>query len=152
MARPPRFERRSGGTSSFFSGRIPSNNVRPWRRGLGYAIDKKKQSCDALHPPHQIGEAVGAEPFHKRPCSPVSGEKASPDEVSDVGDITPDPETALQEIWCNDDGDPGKAFWVNCMIAAGRDESDFYDALGIVGAGPIGSYTGKRRTATRPAD
>jgi hypothetical protein len=48
----------------------------------------------------------------------------------------------LQEIWCNDDGDPGKAFWVNCMIAAGRDESDFYDALGIVGAGPIGSYTG----------
>src|SRR5579884_898458 len=49
---------------------------------------------------------------------------------------------ALQEIWCNDDGDPGKAFWVNCMIAAGRDESDFYDALGIVGAGPIGQYTG----------
>ena len=49
---------------------------------------------------------------------------------------------ALQEIWCNDDGDPGRAFWVNCMIAAGRDESDFYDALGIVGAGPIGSYTG----------
>ena len=49
---------------------------------------------------------------------------------------------ALQEIWCHDDGDPGKAFWVNCMIAAGRDESDFYDALGIVGAGPIGRYTG----------
>jgi hypothetical protein len=49
---------------------------------------------------------------------------------------------ALQEIWCNDDGDPGKAFWVNCMIAAGRDESDFYDALGIVGAGPIGRFTG----------
>ena len=49
---------------------------------------------------------------------------------------------ALQEIWCNDDGDPGKAFWVNCMIAAGRDESDFYDALGVVGAGPIGKYTG----------
>ena len=49
---------------------------------------------------------------------------------------------ALQEIWCNDDGDPGKAFWVACMIAAGRDESDFYDALGIVGAGPIGAYTG----------
>jgi hypothetical protein len=54
---------------------------------------------------------------------------------------------ALQEIWCNDDGDPGKAFWVNCMIAAGRDESDFYDALGIVGAGPIGRYTG---TSSRP--
>lgn len=49
---------------------------------------------------------------------------------------------ALQEIWCNDDGDAGRAFWVNCMIAAGRDESDYYDALGIVGAGPIGKYTG----------
>lgn len=49
---------------------------------------------------------------------------------------------ALQEIWCNDDGDPGKALWVNCMIAAGRDESDFYDALGIIGAGPIGGYEG----------
>src|ERR1022692_3261840 len=49
---------------------------------------------------------------------------------------------ALQEIWCNDDGDPGKAFMVSCMIAAGRDESDFYDALGIVGAGPIGAFTG----------
>ena len=27
------------------------------------------------------------------------------------------------------------------MIAAGRDEGDYYDALGIVGAGPIGGYT-----------
>jgi hypothetical protein len=49
---------------------------------------------------------------------------------------------ALQEIWANDDGDPTKALWAQCMIAAGRDESDFYDALGIVGAGPIGAYTG----------
>ncbi|MGD0777103.1 MAG: hypothetical protein ABSC05_30150, partial [Candidatus Solibacter sp.] len=49
---------------------------------------------------------------------------------------------AIQEIWCNDDGDPGKAFMVKAMIVAGRDESDFYDALGIVGAGPIGSFTG----------
>jgi hypothetical protein len=29
---------------------------------------------------------------------------------------------------------------VNCKIAAGRDESDFYAALGIVGEGPIGSF------------
>ena len=49
---------------------------------------------------------------------------------------------AIQEIWCNDDGDPGKAFMVKAMIVAGRDESDFYDALGIVGAGPIGAFTG----------
>lgn len=49
---------------------------------------------------------------------------------------------ALQEIWCNDDDDPGKSMPVNCMIAALRDESDFVDALGIVGAGPIGQFTG----------
>jgi hypothetical protein len=30
---------------------------------------------------------------------------------------------------------------VNCKIAAGRDESDFYEALGIVGEGPLGAYT-----------
>jgi hypothetical protein len=30
---------------------------------------------------------------------------------------------------------------VNCKIAAGRDESDFYEGLGIVGEGPIGAYT-----------
>jgi hypothetical protein len=30
---------------------------------------------------------------------------------------------------------------VNCKVAAGRDESDFYEALGIVGEGPIGGYT-----------
>jgi len=29
---------------------------------------------------------------------------------------------------------------VNCKIAAGRDESDFYDALGIVGEGPLGAF------------
>ena len=30
---------------------------------------------------------------------------------------------------------------VNCKVAAGRDESDFYEALGIVGEGPIIAYT-----------
>jgi len=29
---------------------------------------------------------------------------------------------------------------VNCKIAMGRDESDFYAAVGIVGEGPLGSY------------
>lgn len=29
---------------------------------------------------------------------------------------------------------------VNCKIAAGRDESDFYNALGIVGEGPLGAF------------
>jgi hypothetical protein len=30
---------------------------------------------------------------------------------------------------------------VNCKIAAGRDESDFYEALGLVGEGPLGGFT-----------
>ena len=30
---------------------------------------------------------------------------------------------------------------VNCNVAAGRDESDFYEALGIVGEGPLVAYT-----------
>ena len=30
---------------------------------------------------------------------------------------------------------------VNCKVAAGRDESDFYEALGIVGEGPLIAYT-----------
>jgi hypothetical protein len=30
---------------------------------------------------------------------------------------------------------------VNCKVAAGRDESDFYQALGIVGEGPLVAYT-----------
>ncbi len=32
---------------------------------------------------------------------------------------------------------------VNCKVAAGRDESDFYEALGIVGEGPIIAYTAR---------
>ncbi len=31
---------------------------------------------------------------------------------------------------------------VNCDVAVGRDESEFYSALGIVGEGPIGGYSG----------
>jgi hypothetical protein len=30
---------------------------------------------------------------------------------------------------------------VNCKVAAGRDESDYYETMGIVGEGPIGGYT-----------
>jgi hypothetical protein len=32
-------------------------------------------------------------------------------------------------------------FPVNCLVASGREESDFYDVLGIVGAGPVGSLS-----------
>lgn len=48
----------------------------------------------------------------------------------------------LPEIWCNDDGDPGKAFIASALVIATRDESTFQDVLGIVGAGPLGAFTG----------
>ena len=48
----------------------------------------------------------------------------------------------LPEIWCNYFGSPQRAFWANCQIAAVRDESQFEDVLGIVGAGPLGDYEG----------
>jgi hypothetical protein len=47
----------------------------------------------------------------------------------------------LPEIWHNDDGTPQYALPVSCKIAAGRDEDQFYAALGIVGKGPLGAFT-----------
>ncbi|MCC6366861.1 MAG: hypothetical protein IT165_25345 [Bryobacterales bacterium] len=41
----------------------------------------------------------------------------------------------VPEIWTDEE------MPVNCKVAAGRDESDFYEALGIVGEGPIIAYT-----------
>jgi len=51
-------------------------------------------------------------------------------------------DTPLPEIWCNDGGNPIKAFWANAIIAAVRDESDYEDVLGIIGVGPISAYEG----------
>ncbi|MCL5742435.1 MAG: hypothetical protein M1541_00710, partial [Acidobacteria bacterium] len=48
---------------------------------------------------------------------------------------------ALPDIWHSDDGDVKKALPVNCLLASGREEDQYYDALGIVGAGPLGAYT-----------
>ena len=48
----------------------------------------------------------------------------------------------LQEIYCNDGGDPGNNMPVNAAMIDVRDEGDFFDSLGIVGAGPIGEFTG----------
>lgn len=50
--------------------------------------------------------------------------------------------SALPEIYCHDHGDPLKACWVNALLVSVRDEGDFFDMLGIVGAGPLGAYTG----------
>jgi hypothetical protein len=48
---------------------------------------------------------------------------------------------SLPEVWTNDDGIPQRALLVTCKIAAGRDEDEFYDALGVVGRGPLGAFT-----------
>ncbi len=47
----------------------------------------------------------------------------------------------LAEIWHSDDGSAYYGLPVTCPIAAGRDEDQFYIALGIVGRGPLGAYT-----------
>lgn len=48
----------------------------------------------------------------------------------------------LPEIYCDfsEESDPTLGLSVNCFLAAGGDEGDFYAALGIVCAGPIGAY------------
>ena len=46
---------------------------------------------------------------------------------------------SLPEIWHNDDDISQQALPVTCRIAAGREESDFYIALGVVGRGPLGA-------------
>lgn len=54
----------------------------------------------------------------------------------------------LQEIYTDDD------MPVNCAIASGREENEFYNALGIVGAGPITAYASdgtKHRLDGQPA-
>jgi hypothetical protein len=47
----------------------------------------------------------------------------------------------LPEIWHNDDGTAQYGLPVRCKIAAGRDESDYYIALGLIGKGPLGALT-----------
>lgn len=47
----------------------------------------------------------------------------------------------LPEIWHSDDGIPQYGLPVTCRIVAGRDESDFFIALGAIGWGPLGALT-----------
>ncbi len=49
--------------------------------------------------------------------------------------------TMLPEIWHDDDGFAQYGLPVSCPIIAGRDEDQFYIALGLVGKGPIGGFT-----------
>jgi hypothetical protein len=47
----------------------------------------------------------------------------------------------LPEIYHDDEGVPQLGLPVRCKVAAGRDESDFYIALGLIGKGPLGALT-----------
>jgi len=47
----------------------------------------------------------------------------------------------LPQIYCNvSDEDTSKGFKVPALLASGRDEGDFYQAIGIIGAGPLGEF------------
>lgn len=48
---------------------------------------------------------------------------------------------ALPLIWHSDDGQANLALPVNCLIAEGRSELEYYAALGVIGEGPIGALT-----------
>jgi hypothetical protein len=48
---------------------------------------------------------------------------------------------SLPEIWHSDDGIVQRGLPVAARLAEGRDESDFYAALGVVGKGPMGAFT-----------
>jgi hypothetical protein len=48
---------------------------------------------------------------------------------------------ALPDIWCNQGSSAVKAFMANAIIAAVRDNGDYFDVLGILGSGPIGHFT-----------
>jgi hypothetical protein len=47
----------------------------------------------------------------------------------------------LPDIWCNQGSSPTLAFMVNAIMAVVRDEAQWLDSLGIIGAGPIYAYT-----------
>lgn len=54
---------------------------------------------------------------------------------------------ALQQVYCNvTDEDESKGLRVKAALVSGRDEGDFYTALGIVGAGPIGEFAAPSST------
>ena len=48
---------------------------------------------------------------------------------------------ALAEIWCNQGSSAVNAFMANAIIAAVRDNGDFFDVLGIIGCGPLGAFS-----------
>lgn len=48
----------------------------------------------------------------------------------------------LKDIYCNAAGGAGVPFPVPVDVIAGRDESEFYAALGVIGRGPIGGFQG----------
>jgi len=47
---------------------------------------------------------------------------------------------ALPDIWCNNQGNLLNSFISNALIVSVRDEDTFFDALGVIGQGPLGSF------------
>lgn len=93
---------------------------------------------------HGMDKFFGAHPAQPQTVAGlaqiVHGLRDTPTSTSIVSDTAWG--NALQEIYCNDGGDAQKSFPVPCLILAGRDENEFYDALGVIGQGPIGQFTG----------
>jgi hypothetical protein len=95
--------------------------------GTGTAIKRAFGGCP-VQPQSllRFGEVNGTGGTDLKPTSQITN--------SAWGDTIP-------EIWHDDDGIPQRGLNVNCKILAGREENEFYEALGVVGRGPIGAFT-----------
>lgn len=87
------------------------------------------------YPPRKVTRQEGfVTPTNHQPVNLGRGRKSitATSVVHDTGYGRP-----LKDIWVNDSTAPLK---VACDVIAGRDEREFYAALGIVGRGPIGDF------------
>lgn len=48
---------------------------------------------------------------------------------------------AMADIWCNTNGNDLNSYIANCIVVDVRDEGDFKEVLGVIGAGPLGAFT-----------
>jgi hypothetical protein len=46
----------------------------------------------------------------------------------------------LPDIWCNQGASALNAFWASALVIDVRDEGEFFEVLGIIGAGPLFAY------------
>ncbi len=85
------------------------------------------------YPPRKITRQTFVFPTDNQPVHVGSGGSITATSVvADSGFGDP-----VQDIWVNDTVQPLR---VNCTVLAGRDESEYYAAMGVVGRGPIGEF------------